>query len=217
MDLSILTRLASIVLVDLVLSGDNALVIGMAARTLPAEQRKKAILWGTVAAIALRVAFTLAAAALLYNFPGIRLVGGMVLLWVAVQLLVDASDQESVRGGRSLAEAIRIVLVADAVMSLDNILAVAGASHGHLGLLVIGLLLSMPLLMGGATLVAAVLDRQPWITWLGSAAIGWIAGEMIVGDPLWGHAATLWHWIGPAAATGLVLIAAAAWRARKKA
>lgn len=185
MDLSTLSTLAGIVLIDLVLSGDNALVIGMAVRALPGQQRKWGIVGGAVAAITLRVTFTALAAFLFFNFAGLRLIGGLLLLWIATKLLVapPAEGSRSVTG-KSLIGAIRIILIADVVMSLDNILAVAGASHGRLELLVFGLALSIPLLMGGAALVAHVLNRLPWLVWLGGAVIAWVAGGMIVDDPL---------------------------------
>ncbi len=176
----------SIVLIDLVLSGDNALVIGMAARELPARQRAWAIVWGTVGAIVLRVFFTVLAALVLFSLPGLRLVGGLLLLWIAFKLLAEPPSPEEggVGAGRSLWEAVRIIVMADVIMALDNILAVAGASRGHLGLLIFGLVLSIPLLMGGAAVVAILMKRFPWLIWLGGAVIAWVAGGMIVEDPL---------------------------------
>jgi YjbE family integral membrane protein len=184
MEWSTLSGIASIILIDLVLSGDNALVIGMAARDLPAPQRRWAILWGTVAAIGLRVTFTILAALLLFNFAGLRLAGGSLLIWIAIKLLVKPPAEGEVEVGRSLWEAIRIIVLADIVMSLDNVLAVAGASHGNLALLIFGLALSIPLLMGGATIVSHMLNRWSPLIWLGGAVLAWVAAEMIAHDPL---------------------------------
>ncbi|OGF54575.1 MAG: hypothetical protein A2Z21_06755 [Candidatus Fraserbacteria bacterium RBG_16_55_9] len=219
MDWSILGKVASIVLIDLVLSGDNALVIGMAARDLPSRQRRWAILWGTVAAIVLRVSFTILAALLLFNFPGLRLGGGLLLIWIAVKLLAKPPSEEQVGTGHGLWEAIRIIVVADAVMSLDNILAVAGASHGDLALLIFGLALSIPLLMGGAVLVAYLMNRLPWLNWLGGAVLAWVAGEMIVNDPLLRdrleNALLALHWVIPLLLTLVVVVASYIWVRRR--
>ena len=184
MDWSSISSITGIVLIDLVLSGDNAVVIGMAARDLPNHQRRMAILWGTGAAILLRVTFTVLVV-LLLGITGLRLIGGLLLVWIAVKLLIQPpGGEEDVEVGRGLLEAIRIIVLADVVMSLDNMLAVAAASRGHLGLLVFGLALSIPILMGGAALVAYLMKRLPWLVWLGGAVLAWVAGEMIVGDPL---------------------------------
>ena len=212
MDLGQLGALLSIILIDLTLSGDNALVIGMAARSLPARQRRLAILWGTVGAVLLRVTFTVLLALVLYqaNLPWIRLIGGLLLIWITVKLLTEPlAEGENVTEGKSLAEAIRIIVVADAVMAFDNMLSVAGASQGHLWLLIIGLVLSIPLLMGGATLVARVINRLPWLVWIGGAVIAWVSGHLIVEEPLYhdGLASLVpaAGWVIPAALTvGLV-------------
>lgn len=215
MDVGTLSAVVSIVLIDLVLSGDNALVIGMAARSLPGQQRRWAIIGGTLAAIALRVSFALALFYLLFgklSIPGIRLVGGLLLTWIAFRLLTQPASSDEVSPGQGLIEAIRIIVVADVVMSLDNILAVAGASQGHLWALVFGLVLSIPILMAGATVVARLLSRFPWLTWLGGAVIAWVAGQMIVDDPLLherlGELLTTLHWIIPLAMTLGIVVAA---------
>jgi YjbE family integral membrane protein len=215
MDWSVLGKVASIVLIDLVLSGDNALVIGMAARELPSHQRRWAILWGTVVAIGLRVSFTVLAALLLFHVPGLRLGGGFLLIWIAIRLLIRPPSEEEVEAGHGLWEAIRIIAIADFVMSLDNVLAVAGASHGDLALLIFGLALSIPLLMGGAALVAYLMNRLPWLLWLGGAILAWVAGEMIVNDPLLREPLQrilpALHWIIPLLITLAVLIVSFAW------
>jgi len=220
MDWSTLSAIASIVLIDLVLSGDNALVIGMAARELPHRQRRWAIVWGTVGAIVLRVTFTLLAATLLFNVAGLRLAGGLLLLWIAVKLLVKPPSEGEVEAGHSLLEAIRIIVLADLVMSLDNILAVAGASRGHLGLLIFGLVLSIPLLMGGAALVAHLMRRFSWLVWLGGVVIAWVAGEMIAGDPVLherlGEILPALYWLIPLMVTLGVVALSYIWLARRR-
>jgi YjbE family integral membrane protein len=182
---TLLAAVASIVVMDLVLSGDNAMVIGMAAHHLPAKQQRLAIVLGGVAAIALRVMFTIMAA-LLLGIPLLQAIGGLVLLWIAFKLLREEEMEDEPRiaseptGG--LGNAVRTIILADVVMSLDNILAVAGASHGNLELLIFGLCLSMPILMFGSGLVAAVIDRFPWLVYLGVFVLTWTSGRMIVHD-----------------------------------
>ncbi len=179
-----LSGIAGIVLINLVLSGDNALVIGMASRHLAARQRRWAFLWGTVGAIVLRLALTWPAAMLL-NVAGLSSVGGVLLVWIAMELLVRPPGKgKEVEASQSLTEAIRIIIFADIIMSLDNVLAVGALSHGDLVLLIFGIALSMPILMGGAALVAYLLSRHSWLIWLGGGLLAWVAGEMIVKDPL---------------------------------
>lgn len=206
MDLGQLGALLSIILIDLTLSGDNALVIGMAARSLPARQRRWAIIGGTAAAIVFRVGFTLIVNQLLFGVTGLRLVGGVLLLWVAAKLLLEPpQSEEDVEGAGNLWGAIRVILVADVVMSLDNILSIAAAAGEHFWLLIFGLLLSIPILMGGATIVARVMNRAPWLVWLGGAVIAWISGKLIVEEPLYHDALVavvpLAGWLIPAALT----------------
>ena len=186
LEIDFLTRLFSIVLIDLVLSGDNAVVIGMAARRLSDDNRRKAIIWGGVGAVALRVLFTVAAA-LLLGLPYLQAVGGILLLWIAIRLIKPSHDEAHIHEAGSLGDAIRTIILADVVMSLDNILAVGGAAHGHLGLLVFGLMLSIPILMLGSNLVAKVLQRLPILLYLGvfvlvHAAVGMILGDKLIAD-----------------------------------
>lgn len=173
----------TIVVIDLVLSGDNAVVIGMAARRLSPENRRKAILWGGGGAIALRIIFTVLAA-LLLEIPYLQLIGGILLLWIAFKLLKPSHGDESVSEADSLGQAIRTIVLADVVMSLDNILAVGGAADGHLGLLVFGLLLSIPILLLGSELVARVIGRFPIILYVGVLVLVHTATHMILDDPL---------------------------------
>jgi len=172
-----------IVVIDLVLSGDNALVIGMAARRLPPTQRRLAIILGGGAAIALRVLFATIAAFLL-TVPLLEATGGLILLWVAWKLLQDSGPAHETRESLSIFGALKTIVVADVVMSLDNILAIAGVSHGDIGLLLFGLLLSMPLILFGSGLISALLNRLPWLGLLGSAILAWTAGAMVIEDQI---------------------------------
>ena len=183
LDPDTLAAIASIVIIDLVLSGDNAVVIGMAASQLPGGGRRKAIVFGAAGAIGLRVLFT-AMVAVLLGIPLLQLIGGLLLTWIAIKLLRRPSHTHGgVRVATSPWEAIRTIVMADVVMSLDNILAVGGAAHGELWLLMFGLALSMPLITVGSGAVAWALDRLPWLVYVGSAVLAWTAGQMIVEDP----------------------------------
>lgn len=187
MAIEFLSAVASIVVIDLVLSGDNALVIGLAARGLPTRQRRQAIVAGGMAAVMLRIALT-AVAALLLGIPGVRAVGGFLLLGIAFRLLKKSDAQGPERAAGSLREAVLTILVADVVMSLDNVLGVAGASHGDLTLLLFGLGLSVTVLMVGGTLIAALVSRFWWLTYLGSAVIAWTGAALMLEDDVLAHA-----------------------------
>ena len=175
--------LGSIILANVVLSGDNAVVIALAARSLPAEQQKKAIFWGSAAAIVMRIALTLIAVEML-KWPYLKIAGGLLLLYIGVSLL---SEDDGGEGGSAeaggMVSAIRTILVADLVMSLDNVLAVAAAAKGNTPLLIIGLAVSIPLIIFGSTLLLKVMERFPAITTLGAALLGFLAGEMMFTDP----------------------------------
>jgi YjbE family integral membrane protein len=175
--------LGSIILANVVLSGDNAVVIALAARSLPPHQQKKAIFWGSAAAIVMRIVLTLIAVEML-RWPWLKIVGGLLLLYIGISLLNEDEDGEEGHGetGGMLA-AIRTILVADLVMSLDNVLAVAAAAKGNTPLLVIGLAISIPLIIFGSTLLLKVMERFPIIITLGAALLGFLAGEMIFTDP----------------------------------
>ena len=175
----------SIVIIDLVLSGDNAVVIGMASRRLPPPQRRRAIIFGALGAVGLRVTFT-ALVALLLGIPLLQAIGGAVLIYIAFKLLREGDTEHVVREGGSLFEAIQTIVLADVIMSLDNILAVGGAAHGNLGLLLFGLALSMPIIMFGSNLVATLMNRLPWLVYVGSAVLAYTAGEMIFQDRIVG-------------------------------
>jgi YjbE family integral membrane protein len=182
-DFDLIRAILSIVVIDLVLSGDNAVVIGMASRRLPPSQRRKAIILGAVGAIGLRVTFT-AMIALLLGIPLLQAFGGLLLVWIAFKLLRQEHSEANVREGANLFDAVRTIIIADVIMSLDNILAVGGAAHGDLALLLFGLALSMPIIMFGSNLVAVLMNRLPWLVYLGSAILAYTAGEMIFEDPI---------------------------------
>ena len=173
----------SIVLANIVLSGDNAVVIAMAARTLKPEQRNKAIFWGSAAAIVMRIVLTIVAIQLL-TLPYLKIIGAVLLVYIGVDLLKgeDEGDGEGKEINGMMA-AIRTILIADLVMSLDNVLAVAAAAKGNMPLLVLGLLISIPLIVFGATLLTKVMERFPIIITIGAALLGFLAGEMLLTDP----------------------------------
>jgi YjbE family integral membrane protein len=180
--------LGQIIIADLLLAGDNAVVIALAVRSLPAAQQKKAIIFGTVAAVVMRVALTIVAARLL-TMPYLKLVGAALLVYVAIGLVLPDDDEpdEGPVGVApptgSMASAIRTILIADLVMSLDNVIAVAAASRGDTFLLIAGLLISIPLVVYGSTLLLKVVERYPLIVWGGAALLGYVAGDIAVHDP----------------------------------
>ena len=176
------TALLKIIGVNIVLSGDNAVVIALAARSLPARQQKQAIIWGSAAAIVLRIILTLFAVALL-ELPWLKLVGAVLLLWIGAKLLVPEDDDPDITASDNLWIAIRTILIADLVMSLDNVIAVAAAAGGHWGLMIIGLAISIPLVIFGATLLVKVMERWPIIITIGAGLLGFVAGEMAWEDP----------------------------------
>ena len=168
--------------VNIILSGDNAVVIAMASRSLPPHQQKKAILFGSVGAIVLRVVLTFFAVYLL-TLPYLKLVGAALLLWIGVGLLLEEDEGKDLEGHSGLAGAIKTIVVADLVMSLDNVVGVAAAAKGNVPLLVFGLVISIPLIIFGSTLILKLMDRFPIIIVLGAALLGWVAGEMAMSDP----------------------------------
>jgi YjbE family integral membrane protein len=174
--------LAKIIGVNIVLSGDNAVVIALAARSLPPKQQKQAVFWGAGAAVVLRIVLTVFAVALL-TFPWLKLVGAALLLWIGVKLLIPEEGSDDVDASDNLIAAIKTILIADLVMSLDNVIAVAAAAGGSYVLLVLGLAISIPLVVFGATLLIKLMERWPVIITIGAALIGWVAGEMAVTDP----------------------------------
>lgn len=178
--------LAKIIGVNLILSGDNAVVIALAARSLPAKQQKQAILWGSGAAIVMRIVLTIFAVALL-TLPWLKLIGAVLLFWIGVKLLLPEEGGEDIDASDSLIKAIKTILIADLVMSLDNVIAVAAAAGGSLILLILGLAISIPLVIFGSTLLLKLMERWPIIITIGAGLLGFVAGEMAVGDPAIGH------------------------------
>ncbi|NNU84133.1 TerC family protein [Geobacillus sp. BMUD] len=176
------TALLSIVIIDLLLAGDNAIVIGLAARNLPKHQQKKAVVWGTVGAVVIRALATIFVVWLL-KIPGLLLVGGVLLVWIAYKLLIEGKSHDDVEAGGSLWEAIRTIIIADALMGLDNVLAVAGAAHGSFFLVVLGLLISVPIMVWGSTLILKWIERFPIIITIGAGVLAWTAAKMIVDEP----------------------------------
>lgn len=178
------SALLAIILIDLVLAGDNAIVIALAARTLPPHLKKKAIMWGTVGAITVRSVMTVGVVWLL-KIPGLMLVGGLGLLWIAYKLL---ADQESEGHDGPVAStfwgAMKTIIVADALMGVDNVLGVAGAAHGSFDLVIIGLLVSVPIVVFGSTMVLKLVERFPIIIHLGAGVLAFTAAKMIVSEPL---------------------------------
>ncbi len=174
----------AIVLLDLVLAGDNALVIALAVRRLPAKQQFWGRMWGTLGAVILRMAFIVAVTWLL-KIPLLRFAGGVVLVWIAYKLVAHcpSDEDEKVRVGASLKEAIGIIILADVVMSFDNVMAISGAARGDYVLIIFGLLLSLPLVVWGSGLLARLMNRLPLIIWLGGGVLGWVAMKMILDDP----------------------------------
>src|SRR6185369_8023229 len=175
--------LAKIIGVNVVLSGDNAVVIALAARSLPPKQQKLAILYGAGAAVVLRIILTIFAVALL-SLPWLKIIGGLLLFWIGIKLLVPEDDDADINASDHLLTAIKTILIADLVMSLDNVIAVAAAAGGSMTLLILGLAISIPLVVFGATLLVTLMERYPVIITIGAALIGMVAGEMLVTDPI---------------------------------
>lgn len=175
--------LFSIVIIDLVLAGDNAIVIGLAARHVPKDQQKKVILWGTAGAIIVRSVLTLVVVWLL-KVPGLLALGGVMLIWIAYRLLAEEKKHGEMKLGESLWSAVKTIIIADAVMGLDNVLAVAGAAHGNFGMVIAGLLISVPIVVWGSTIILGWVERYPAIIYLGAGVLAWTAAGMIAGEPL---------------------------------
>jgi YjbE family integral membrane protein len=177
------TGLLTIIWINVILSGDNAVVIALAARSLPKHQQQKAVFWGAGAAVVMRVVLTVGAVELL-KLPYLKIVGGLLLLWIAVRLLLPEDDDSEVKGSGNLLQAIKTILVADVVMSLDNVLAVAAVAKDSIVLLILGLGLSIPLVIFGATFLMKLMVRYPIIITIGAALLGWVAGDMLISDPI---------------------------------
>lgn len=210
--------LGQILLIDLLLGGDNAVVIALACKGLPTHLRSKAIVIGTAGAIIARILLLIVAVYLL-TLPGLKLVGGLLLLWIGLKLVAQQEEDETVNTSANLWKTALTITIADIIMSLDNVLAVAAAGRGHLLIVAIGVVLSIPIIVAGSRLVLALLDRWPVIILLGGALIGWIAGTMLLSDPL------LVNYISVtdlplyekfAGITGALLVLILGWLSRKK-
>ena len=180
------SALAAIIVIDLVLAGDNAIVIALAARNLPKTVQKKAIVWGTVGAVVVRASLTVAVLWLL-ALPGLMLAGGLLLVWIAYRLLAGDENgrDHDVTPAKGFWAAMRTIVIADAVMGMDNVLAVAGAAHGSVLLVVAGLVISIPIVVWGSTVILHWIERFPALLYLGGAVLAWTAAAMIAGEPLY--------------------------------
>jgi YjbE family integral membrane protein len=177
------SALAAIVVIDIVLAGDNAIVIGLAARNVPAHLRRSVILWGTAGAVGVRIALTSVVVWLL-RIPGFLVVGGLALVWIGWRLIRGGAGAHAIKAATSVRGAIQTIVVADAVMGVDNVLAIGGAAQGSLLLVLIGLTISIPIVVWGSSLVVKWVDRLPVILWGGAAVLGWTAAKMIASEPL---------------------------------
>lgn len=173
-----------IIWIDILLSGDNAVLIAMACRHLPKRQRRLGIGLGAAGGVALRIAFAFVIVQIM-TIPFLKTIGGLMLLGVAVKLIVEEAEYEHVPAKESLWGAVTSIILADAVMSLDNVVAIAAAARGSMALIIFGLALSVPIVVFGAALFMSVLERYPILTWAGAALLGWVAGDLIAEDPLW--------------------------------
>ena len=210
-----------IIVIDLLLSGDNAVVIALACRNLPDAQRKKGIMYGVGGAIGLRIVLTFFAVSLL-SLPYLKLVGALLLLWIGVKLILPEEEhgEGNIKAETHLLGAVKTIIIADFVMSLDNVLGVAAAANGNTFLLVFGLLISIPLIAWSSQLVLKLIDRFPVIIYAGGALLGYVAGEMLAGDALFKtllEAQHVLHWLIPAGCALLVLVVGRRLAARKTA
>lgn len=197
-----------IVMVNILLSGDNALVIALASRNLSPEQRKKAMLWGSAGAVVLRIILTFGAV-LLLKIPYVQIVGGLLLFWIAAKLIGnDEHKQDQVAAEDNLFKAIRTIIVADVVMSLDNVLAIAGVAKGNLTLLIFGLAISIPLIVWGSKAIGVLIEKWPVIILFGAAFLGWTSGEMVAGDEVLRSSMMKYGWLewGIPALFGLLVV-----------
>ncbi|NRD76918.1 TerC family protein [Bacillus sp. BRMEA1] len=174
--------LLEVILINIVLSGDNAVVIAMASRNVPKKQQKKAIFWGTFGAIILRLIFAVAIVYLL-RLPFVTFVGGLLLVYIAIKLLLGNEEDFHKEGGSSFISAVQTIIAADAIMSLDNVLAIAGAVEGNIAGIIIGVIVSIPLVVFGSQLILKAMEKYPIISYAGAGILAWTAGEMMVGEP----------------------------------
>jgi YjbE family integral membrane protein len=198
-----------IIVVNILLSGDNAVVIALACRNLRPKQRRMGIFWGVIGAVLLRIVLTFFAVRLL-QLPWLQLVGAALLLWIGVKLIAeDDGDEHDVKANDRLVSAVKTIIVADLVMSIDNVIGVAGAAKGSLALLVFGLVVSIPLVVVGSQLILKLIERFPWLVVAGGGLLGYIAGEIAIDDAVvkaWIEANAIWlHWVAPIVGVAIVV------------
>lgn len=211
-----ISNLFAIVVIDLVLAGDNAIVIALATQNLPRNIQKRAILWGTIGAIVIRSGMTLGALWLL-KIPGLLGVGGAALLWIAYRLLTEGSGEHSSSSPASFGAALRTIIIADAVMGVDNVLAVAGAAEGSFLLVLLGLLISIPIVVFGSHFVLKLLSRYPWIIYIGAGVLVMTGAEMISSEPLLSDWFSLHPWrLNALSILSLILVLGLGWKSRVK-
>jgi YjbE family integral membrane protein len=216
MDTPMILQALEIIWVNILLSGDNAVVIALACRSLPDGQRQKAVLLGAGAAVVLRIIFTLMTTALM-GLPWVKLIGGLVLLWIAIKLLVPEDEDPEIAAHNSLWRAVQTVAIADVVMSLDNVIAIAAVAKGNWNLIIFGLLVSIPLVVFGSQLIMKIMNRYPIVIWLGAALLGYVAAEIMIEDTVVAglFAGKYAHWIAEALGVFIVLFLGFLFRRKK--
>lgn len=182
-----LLAMLQIIVIDILLAGDNAIVIGMAARNLPAHLQKKAIFWGTAGAIILRLVMAFLFVEALNNIPALRLVGGILLLWIGYKLVVDDDSEHNIEAKDNLRAAIMTIVIADGIMGIDNVIGVVGAASGNITLVAVGMLITVPIIIYGSTLFVKVIERFPIILYVGGGILAWVGAAMSVEDKLISH------------------------------
>jgi len=205
--------LAQIMMINIVLSGDNAVVIALASRSLPPKQQKQAILFGSLGAIVLRIVLTFFAVVLL-DLPFLKIIGAILLVWIGIKMLIPEHEEEDLDAHSNLWAAIKTIIIADFVMSLDNVLGVAAAAKGNLVLLVLGLAISIPLIIYGSTLILKLMNRFSFIVTAGGGLLGWVAGEMLISDPaikMWIDTQLPWAHTGAPVMATLAVIGTGKW------
>jgi YjbE family integral membrane protein len=216
MDTQLLLQTLEIIWVNILLSGDNAVVIALACRSLPDGQRQKAVMLGAGAAVVLRIIFTLMTTALL-GLPWVKLIGGLLLLWIAIKLLVPEDEDPEIAAHNNLWKAVQTVAIADVVMSLDNVIAIAAVAKGNWSLIIFGLLVSIPLVVFGSQLIMKIMNRYPIVVWLGAALLGYVAAEIMIEDTVVAglFAGKYAHWIAEALGVFIVLFIGFLFRRKK--
>ena len=179
-----LLAILQIIIIDILLAGDNAIVIGMAAKNLPENLRKRAIFWGTAGAIGLRLIMAILFIEALDNIPALRIVGGIMLLWIGYSLLKEGDNEHNIEAKDNIWGAIATIIIADGVMGIDNVLGVVAAAEGHFGLVVAGMLVTVPIIVWGSTIFVKLIDKFPVILYVGGGILGWVSASMIQHDPL---------------------------------